>query len=149
MNHLSYMHSYKNTQTVTGRGYLDSFCEIYLDNTKSTFIVPQSNTNYNFYPRIIRDWSNLPISLIEARDVNAFRICKLALNHCIANQQTIIGILYKCITFSVSLHPMGTPAELFAQYQIKSSPQFFQLRIHSCHFRINQLQFSQAPSGFQ
>ena len=37
------------------------------------FIVPQSNTNshkYSFYPRTIRDWNNLPISLIEARDVS-------------------------------------------------------------------------------
>ena len=39
------------------------------------FIVPQSNTNshkYNFHPRTIRDWNSLPISLIEARDVNEF-----------------------------------------------------------------------------
>ena len=45
--------------------------QTYLDNTKSTFIVPQSNTNshkYSFYPRTIRDWNNLPLSLIEANE---------------------------------------------------------------------------------
>ena len=39
------------------------------------FIVPQSNTNshkYSFYPRTIRNWNNLPITLIEATSVNEF-----------------------------------------------------------------------------
>ena len=39
------------------------------------FIVPQSNTNshkYSFYPRTIRDWNNLPVSLVEATNVNEF-----------------------------------------------------------------------------
>ena len=37
------------------------------------FILPQATLNtykYSFYPRTIKDWNNLPINVIEARDIN-------------------------------------------------------------------------------
>jgi len=39
------------------------------------FILPQVTLNtykYSFYPRTIEDWNNLPINVIEARDINEF-----------------------------------------------------------------------------
>ena len=39
------------------------------------FILPQVTLNtykYSFYPRTIKDWNNLPISIIESRDLDEF-----------------------------------------------------------------------------
>ena len=39
------------------------------------FILPQANLNsfkYSFYPRTIRDWNNLPVDLIESRNLEEF-----------------------------------------------------------------------------
>ena len=48
------------------------------------FILPQATLNtykYSFYPRTIKDWNNLPINMIEARDLNEFTYL-LNLNYC-------------------------------------------------------------------
>ena len=37
------------------------------------FILPQSTFNiykYSFYPRTIKEWNNLPINVIESKDIN-------------------------------------------------------------------------------
>ena len=42
------------------------------------YIVPQSNTNghkYSFYPRTIRDWNILPVSLIESAILCSRSLC--------------------------------------------------------------------------
>ena len=39
------------------------------------FILPQATLNtykYSFYPRTIKEWKNLPINVIESRDINKF-----------------------------------------------------------------------------
>ena len=48
------------------------------------FILPQVTLNtykYSFYPRTIKDWNNLPISIIESRDLDEF-IYLLNYNFC-------------------------------------------------------------------
>ena len=39
------------------------------------FILPQATLNtykYSFYPRIMKEWNNLPLNVIESRDINEF-----------------------------------------------------------------------------
>jgi len=48
------------------------------------FILPQATLysyKNSFYPRTIKDWKNLPISIIEARDIDEFTYL-LNLNYC-------------------------------------------------------------------
>ena len=48
------------------------------------FILPQATLNtykYSFYPRTIKGWNNLPINVIESRDINEF-IYLLNLSSC-------------------------------------------------------------------
>ena len=68
------------------------------------FILPQGTLNtykYSFYRRTIKDWNNLPINVIDARDINEFTylitaITSLCMHVC---DYTILG-----------LYPLGIPA---------------------------------------
>ena len=56
-------YNYHHTQFHTRQHQRDHF--ILLQDTLNTY-------KYSFYPRTIKDWNNLPINVIEARDINEF-----------------------------------------------------------------------------
>ena len=81
------------------------------------FVLPQATLNsykYSFYPRTIKDWNNLPINVIEARDLDEFTYL------------IIVIIINVCDCTIWGYYPLGIPAVLTAQYiilNLKSSRQ--------------------------
>ena len=77
------------------------------------FILPQATLNtykYSFYPRTIKDWNNLPINVIESRDIDKFTYLIIVII-------SLIGCMHVIVPFG-DFHPLGQPAELTAQYLI-------------------------------
>ena len=79
----------------------------------SDFVLPQATLNsykYSFYPRTIKDWNNLPINVIEARDLDEFTYLML----------TIVIMMYVIQCTIWGYYPLGIPAVLImtAQYII-------------------------------
>lgn len=71
---------------------------------------------YSFYPRIIRDWNNFPVSLIEATSVDEFLTL---LSNQLASYTTILRInklLFKFLFFYFGAFVSPGGDELSAQY---------------------------------